>query len=365
MKNSDFHPLLFKKIINSLSNNYKNNKQSFTGEKLQEQFSLKRFFYNVYLNTRFIHVNKVKQAYSYMYSYGSQFEYVYNLLDDDASKKLLIDLVAFRMLGHEKVLLHTNTPEYWDYCEKILQYASENDTIENKKLGFTLNKTSLELFKIPISLYTFPTILVSYEFLHQYSFTNNSVAIQVEEGDAVLDCGGCYGENAILFGHKTGVKGKVYSFEFIPSNVEIFNKNIALNPHITNVEIVQHPLWNVSNKQLYYKDWASGSFVSDKPIPNYHGIAHTITLDDFMQNNSILKIDFIKMDIEGAELSVLEGAKELIKKYKPKLAISIYHSDDDFYTIPKFIHELGLDYSFHIGHYTIGKSETVLHAKIK
>ena len=69
------------------------------------------------------------------------------------------------------------------------------------------------------------------------------------------------------------------------------------------------------------------------------------------------------MDIEGAEPSALEGAIETIKKFKPKLAIAIYHSMDDFVNIPNWILDLNLGYEIFIDHYTIHAEETVCFAK--
>jgi hypothetical protein len=74
-------------------------------------------------------------------------------------------------------------------------------------------------------------------------------------------------------------------------------------------------------------------------------------------------VDFIKMDIEGAELPALKGAVETIKKFKPQLAIAIYHNMEDFTAIPKWIKGLGLGYQLYLGHYTIHGEETVIFAK--
>ena len=74
------------------------------------------------------------------------------------------------------------------------------------------------------------------------------------------------------------------------------------------------------------------------------------------------KVSFIKMDIEGAELPSLRGAVNTLQAFKPKLAISIYHSMNDFVEIPEFLNNLGLGYKFYLGHYTIHAEETVLYA---
>lgn len=75
-------------------------------------------------------------------------------------------------------------------------------------------------------------------------------------------------------------------------------------------------------------------------------------------------VDFIKMDIEGSELSALKGAKATILKHQPILAICVYHNLKDFYEIPKFISELKIGYQFYLQHSTVHGDETVLFAYV-
>jgi FkbM family methyltransferase len=85
-------------------------------------------------------------------------------------------------------------------------------------------------------------------------------------------------------------------------------------------------------------------------------------------DNSIhAPVTFIKMDIEGSELEALKGASRTISKYKPKLAICIYHKIEDFWEIPLYINTLVPEYKFYIGHHDpiLGCNETVLYAIIR
>lgn len=79
-------------------------------------------------------------------------------------------------------------------------------------------------------------------------------------------------------------------------------------------------------------------------------------LDDLVDE----EVTFIKMDIEGAEREAIEGAKSLIRRYHPKLAISVYHRKDDFWKIPEQILEIRDDYRIYLRHYTEGISETIM-----
>lgn len=73
---------------------------------------------------------------------------------------------------------------------------------------------------------------------------------------------------------------------------------------------------------------------------------------------------FIKMDIEGSEQMALLGAKKTIIRNKPKLAICIYHSDEDMIKIPLMIHEMVPEYKLWIRQHSNGIPETVLYATI-
>ena len=84
-----------------------------------------------------------------------------------------------------------------------------------------------------------------------------------------------------------------------------------------------------------------------------------VSLDEVLLEEPV---SFIKMDIEGAEQEALKGAEKIIKKYKPKLAISIYHKPEDFIDILNYLLLLVPEYRFYIRHYSLYKYETILYA---
>lgn len=84
-----------------------------------------------------------------------------------------------------------------------------------------------------------------------------------------------------------------------------------------------------------------------------------IALDDYFKNE---KVTFLKADIESNELDMLKGAVKVIKRDKPKLAISIYHNAVDMYYIQDWISKLKLGYRFFIRHHNPSMADTVLYA---
>ena len=80
------------------------------------------------------------------------------------------------------------------------------------------------------------------------------------------------------------------------------------------------------------------------------------TLDSF----GIDGITFLKMDIEGAELSALAGAREMIRRCHPRLAICVYHQACDLWRVPREVFGIRNDYTIYLRHYTEGVTETVM-----
>jgi hypothetical protein len=70
------------------------------------------------------------------------------------------------------------------------------------------------------------------------------------------------------------------------------------------------------------------------------------------------------MDIEGAELNALKGARRIIEEQTPKLAICVYHKPKDIWEIPQLILDICPRYKFYLRHYSFSPTETVLYAGI-
>ena len=88
----------------------------------------------------------------------------------------------------------------------------------------------------------------------------------------------------------------------------------------------------------------------------------TTTIDAEARERNLPRLDFIKMDIEGAERDALHGAEHALRTFKPKLAISIYHRVEDYAAIPRYLDGLGLGYTFYLSHQSHSDADVILFA---
>lgn len=307
---------------------------------------------------------EIADAYIKKLEYSNELNLFWNILDKEG-KKLLVELIAYRLLGYKKVKLSINNAKYHNAIETAYTLSDKNDIINPGFLDFKLQKINLNPIGKNIQLYFSPLWVANDFILEQYTYKqHNKPLIEAHLGDTVFDIGGCWGDTALYFADKVGSDGKVYSFEFIPGNIELHNKNTLLNPHLKNrIELISNPVSDKTGEIIYFKDHGPCSQIKMEPFADQTGSTTTLSIDDFVDQNAIKKVDFIKMDIEGAEPLALMGAINTIKKYRPKLAIAIYHSMSDFVRIPLWIHDLNLNYELYLGHYTIHAEETIIFAK--
>lgn len=88
--------------------------------------------------------------------------------------------------------------------------------------------------------------------------------------------------------------------------------------------------------------------------------APTITLDDFIEQRGLDRVDFVNMDVEGSELRVLQGGSRSLQRLRPKLAIAAYHHDDDLVRILDALSALEVPYRLYLDTFSALEVETVL-----
>lgn len=191
-----------------------------------------------------------------------------------------------------------------------------------------------------------------------FQYFNNSL-IEHFSG-AYVDCGAFTGDTLMRYMNqlRPGETNTYYAFEADTSNFEKLNQ--LCNEHgWDNVLTYNYAVWS-SKTYLDFEtdskeDKVSGKIVESKTETSIQGIS----LDEVLSGK---KIEMIGMDIEGAEIEALKGAKEIIRDQAPVLAISVYHSLSDFWEVPLTIKEYNDNYRIFFRHHRWTCDDTVCYA---
>jgi len=169
---------------------------------------------------------------------------------------------------------------------------------------------------------------------HQYFHSDT----KIREGDIVLDIGASEGLFSLECLRNNA--GKIYIFE--PSQVwfDILKLRFKEKIKVGKVEVM--PIV-VGDKNQYVRFGGSlmGSGLGGRQI-----VRKMRTVDSLVREKRIPSIDFVKMDVEGAEMRVLIGAKDAIRRFKPRMAITTYHRASHANDIIEYVLGLRKDYKF-------------------
>ena len=188
--------------------------------------------------------------------------------------------------------------------------------------------------------------------------------IKFDRQEVFVGCGSFDGRTSFDFiqGAKSSGGGYRLIVVFEPDalNFKQIEKNMK---NISNVCLFPKGLWNRKTSLRFCADGTAASKVLElgeeyKNTRN-ESIIQVTAMDDVPECQDAT---FIKMDLEGSEMMALKGAETIIKRNKPKLAICIYHSDQDMLEIIKYIHQLVPEYRLYIRHHSTSYIDTVLYA---
>jgi FkbM family methyltransferase len=172
----------------------------------------------------------------------------------------------------------------------------------------------------------------------------------VHAGDVVLDCGaniGVFTRVALDAG-----AAKIIAIEPAPENLECLRRNYPSEIASGRVVVVPKGVWDkedVLTLRLDPTNSAADSFVLNRSTAVNEIKVPLTTIDKLAADLKLEKVDYIKMDIEGAEPNALTGAHDTIVKWKPRISISAYHKDDHPVRIPRIIMADRADYHMECG----------------
>lgn len=246
-----------------------------------------------------------------------------------------------------------------DYAKEF-NYQSALNLLDNNK-DKDLYKTVIDCAKIN----NFTTLIKKMNKIYKNGHPEFYEYIDFIDKDKIqtVISGGSYnGLTALRFKYEFKNVRKIHMFEplyeqfKIDSYDEVFQNSDCF-------EINKFGLWDKKEEQIF-NIGDSGSRINPKAceVESNQTIIKTTSIDEFVKENDTEKIDFIKFDIEGAEIRALNGAQNTIKKDRPQMAICLYHSITDYYEIPLYLDSFLEDYVYRLGHYTLGAYSTVLYA---
>ena len=187
----------------------------------------------------------------------------------------------------------------------------------------------------------------------------NPPFITYSEEEVFVDAG-CYDMGSALeLKKRCGTLKKVYAFEPDPGN---YKRCLTRKSRMTPVDVKLLPVGTWSErKTLHFDALSTGSSHVAEDLSGTVSVP-VMPIDEAVDLKE--KITFIKMDVEGAELESLKGARKTIQRDKPKLAVCIYHKPEDMIEIPLYIKRLVPEYKLYVRHHSNSTGETVLYAVI-
>jgi len=166
-------------------------------------------------------------------------------------------------------------------------------------------------------------------------------------GDVILDCGaniGAFSKRCFQYDPKL-----VISIEPAPNNLSCLRRNLAPEIQSGRALIIPSGLWSQDGDLMLSLDPRNPlrhSIVFDRGARSEVSIS-VRTIDSIVRELRLEKLDFLKMDIEGAELKALEGARETIRTFRPMLSIAVEHGTDliaNARTVIDLVRDIRADY---------------------
>ena len=191
-----------------------------------------------------------------------------------------------------------------------------------------------------------------------------------KEGDIVIDIGAHIGRYTITSSKQVGNTGKVVAIEADPDNFEILKRNIALN-NLTNVLPLNYAVFSSRTRIKLYEQSASAKYNSvmltrAAKTKNYVEV-NADTLDSILKQNGINQVNWIKIDVEGAEFEVLKGSTEMLSGENVSLFVEIHNINDPshYHNVVNFLKHRNYEMTFEQRYEGSGESHIIFRKKNK
>lgn len=260
-----------------------------------------------------------------------------------AVKRKALSLGEFMKLAarRHKAENETVVDRYRNFIYREMLGSPVVERIASGKSVFIFGK---EFFPISNSVFDFFGLIDEVILSDQYHAEQF-----IKKDSVVIDVGANIGTFTVFAAHHAP-EGRVYAFEPAKATFPLLKRNSSA---YQNISCVNAGLGDAPGEKtiLNMGAGATGNVIQDSPY--YHNVEAAggvlepvtiMTLDRFVLENNISRVDFIKIDAEGYEKKVLQGAVETIEKYKPVIAMSAYHNPDDKTELPRLLKSISPRY---------------------
>ena len=229
--------------------------------------------------------------------------------------------------------------------ENAVQFFAQNELRVNNIANFLADEQSkkeflgLIKFRQTKNKNDFPTLAANKK--NQYFIKE----VILSKDEVFIDCGAYTGDTITEFLKHCPDFKQIIAFEPDENNFKQLQKKYNKNPKIQFHNAGTYNKDGVVNFDISFGA-LGGTIIESENQNNFISI-QVKSIDNLKLEN----VTFIKMDIEGAELNALKGAEKTILRDKPKLVISIYHSNEDMLSIAEYIHNLFPEYKIYIRHH--------------
>lgn len=309
----------------------------------------------------------------YMAEHAEELEWAADRLDPD-SREVLVQRLVYLTLEHERAQIGPSLAELEELTELACDRLRTAERVRGLGYMDAVNQRDyLYSHRFDLHPIGFPIVLETSMFgvqatyqLQQYQAPHHPEA-RPRPGDVVIDGGGYLGETALWFAHVVGETGRVMTFELEQGALAVLRENLTANPDLApRIQINEHALWEEPGHQLPILVSGPGTALITEPGAQESQPAEqlvtTTSVDALVAAGELERVDFIKLDVEGAEPQALMGAEQTLRRFRPRLALAAYHRFDDMWALMRQLDELELGYRFAMAHFTPHHEETVLYA---
>ncbi len=269
----------------------------------------------------------------------------------------LFNIESHGMFGNKAIVSRRS---YLKYYDELVQ--SRSDLIHEVADRLS-NQRSRDLYRFLFS--ADPEAMFARYWSMAFSKVQYCDYVRLRSGDTVIDGGIHLGFEIPFLMAMVGAEGRLYCID--PMGLDCLHPIVRRTAELfpSQIQDIRVALWNQEGF-LNLPVGLDGQAIGKLAGHSVDGLASRSfrcrQLDDIVSEHGIERVDYVKLDLEGAEPEALEGMQKTIEKFRPSLAVSIYHEPCHMWEIPLGLMDRCIDYSFYVEHYSYQRWECILYA---